>query len=82
MDATKEVKPFTVVWKNPNPPLPSDGRDLVKCGVCGAEGLPFGWNYYELPILTKMYEAHFWTCSDQCHRKRKPFMDERIKKLS
>lgn len=78
------MKAFSVAWKNKNEPVKSDGRDLVTCEVCKKQGLPFPpWSYYELPILSHMYEYPFWICSDECDKKvTKAMMDKRKKELS
>lgn len=85
MDAPKKVKPFTVAWKNPKEPLPSNGRGLVKCEVCGKLGLPFGeWFCYELPIKSKLYEFAFWLCGEKCGNVEnlKALMTKKQKELS
>jgi hypothetical protein len=80
---TEKVNPFTIVWKNPNAPIQSQGRELVTCEICGKTGYPFEpWFYYEIPIRAKMYEYAFWVCSEQCGEKANPILDKKRKELN
>lgn len=77
-------KPFTVAWKNQNEPIKSDGRNPVTCEICKKQGFPFPpWFYWELSIMTKLYEYEYWVCGEECGSKVTDAMKKkRIKELS
>ena len=79
-------KPFTVVWKNPEAPIPSPGRELVPCGVCGKKIHPFdALGFYQLAIRPgdySGYEHPFYVCSEDCDNKKAPYMKKKVKELT
>lgn len=77
-------KPFTVAWKNPEEPIPSQGMELVECGVCGKKIHPLDvLGVYMLPINRGLasYEHPFFVCSESCDKNAEQAKAKKKKQL-